>query len=110
MALGSALQDQRFSPVQPEELKEIDIEISVLSPLKHVRSPEEVVPGRDGVLISKHGRTGVFLPQVATEQHWGRTELLENLCRKAGLPSEDWRQDAELYTFQAEVFGEEEIK
>ncbi len=62
--MGSAFQDQRFSPVEAEELKEIDLEISVLSPLKRVKSPEEIVPGRDGILISKQRRTGVFLPKV----------------------------------------------
>jgi hypothetical protein len=106
MALQAALADPRFPPVKAQELKGLELEISVLSPLRPVKGPEEVRPGKDGVEIEKEGRRAVFLPQVATEQGWGREELLDNLCLKAGLPKGAWRRGANLRTFQAEVFPE----
>jgi AMMECR1 domain-containing protein len=64
------------------------------------------VVGRDGVVLDKEGQTAVFLPEVATEFHWGRDEMLDNLCEKAGLPATCWRSGARLSTFQAQVFHE----
>jgi AmmeMemoRadiSam system protein B/AmmeMemoRadiSam system protein A len=110
MAIQSALYDSRFRPVTADELKEIDIEISVLTPLKRVSSAADIVVGRDGVLLSKDGYSAVFLPQVATEQGWNREEMLDNLCLKAGLPAGSWKHGAGLSTFQAIVFGESEFK
>ena len=111
LALESALKDPRFTPVQASELKDIDIEVSVLTPMARVAGPDAIVPGRDGVVLSVGGRSAVFLPQVATEQHWGRTELLDNLARKAGLPVQAWRgKDASFLTFQADVFDESMLK
>ncbi len=107
MAIQAALHDSRFEPVRAEELPFLEIEISALTPFARVPGPASVVVGRDGVLIRKGGRSAVFLPQVAPEQGWGREELLTHLCRKAGLPDDAWRGPCELYTFQAEVFGEE---
>ena len=106
MALEAALHDARFPPVRAEEVPRLQIEISALSPLARVADPGAIVVGRDGVVIRKAGRSAVFLPQVATEQGWGREELLDNLCRKAGLPGDCWRSGAEFLTFQATVFGE----
>lgn len=106
MAIQAALHDTRFDPVRPEELPHLEIEISALTPFARVPGPGSVAVGRDGVLIRKGGRSAVFLPQVATEQGWGREELLTHLCRKAGLPDDAWRGPCELFTFQAEVFGE----
>jgi AMMECR1 domain-containing protein len=92
-------------------LKDIEIEISVLTPMVPVPGPDAIVPGRDGVVLRAGGRSAVFLPQVATEQGWGRTELLDNLALKAGLPAGAWRgKDASFLTFQADVFGESTIK
>jgi AmmeMemoRadiSam system protein B/AmmeMemoRadiSam system protein A len=110
MAIQSALNDRRFRPVTADELGEIDIEISVLTPPKQVSGAKDIVVGRDGVLISKDGRSAVFLPQVATEQGWSREEMLDNLCLKAGLKAGSWKQGAALSTFQAIVFGETEFK
>jgi AmmeMemoRadiSam system protein A len=110
MAMAAAFQDSRFSQLTPGELKEIEIEISVLTPMKPLSHPEEIVVGRDGVVLKKGERSGVFLPQVATEQGWNRTELLDNLCLKAGLPTGSWKKDAQLLAFQAEVFKESEFK
>jgi AmmeMemoRadiSam system protein B/AmmeMemoRadiSam system protein A len=106
MALEAALHDARFPPVRAAELPRLQIEISVLTPLVKVTDPCAIVVGRDGVVIRKDGRSAVFLPQVAAEQGWGREELLDNLCRKAGLPRDAWRSGAEFLTFQATVFGE----
>ncbi|MDQ7005703.1 MAG: AmmeMemoRadiSam system protein B [Acidobacteriota bacterium] len=107
MAIQAAFDDPRFSPVTLEELKDITIEISVLTPFKTVDSPEAIRVGRDGVRLDKEGRRAVFLPQVAPEQGWDRVQTLDHLCRKAGLPVGCWRQGARLSTFQAQVFSED---
>jgi len=105
-ALRAAFNDRRFRPVELEELEQIDIEVSVLTPLEEARSPQEIVPGRDGVFMTREGRAAIFLPKVATDQGWDRDELLDQLSLKAGLPRGSWREGAQLYTFRAEVFGE----
>jgi len=110
VALQSALEDPRFRPVTFDELKELEIEISVLTPMAPVPGADHIVVGRDGVLIRKGDRSAVFLPQVAPEQGWGRDEMLEHLCLKAGLPPGSWKEGAKLLTFQAVVFSEEDFK
>ena len=109
MALQAAFSDRRFSPVSLDELDDIEIEISVLTPMTRVSGPGDFVVGRDGVQIRKGGRSAVFLPQVAPEQGWTREETLNHLCQKAGLPAQSWRKDMEFYTFQALVFGEHDL-
>jgi len=110
VALKSALEDPRFRPLRHEELKDVEIEISVLTSPAPVSVAEDVVVGRDGVILKKEGRSAVFLPQVATEQGWGRDRMLDELCRKAGLPAGSWKQGARILTFQAEVFSEADVK
>ncbi len=110
VALKSALEDPRFRPLGSEELKDVEIELSVLTPPAPVTGAGDVVVGRDGVILRKDGRSAVFLPQVATEQGWGRETMLDELCRKAGLPAGSWKQGAQLFTFQAEVFSETDFK
>ncbi len=110
MALQAAFSDRRFSPVTIDELEAIEIEISVLTPFELVSGYRDIVIGRDGVVIKKDGRQAVYLPQVAPEQGWTVEETLDNLCRKAGLTKGSWREGAELYTFQAEVFHEGEYR
>jgi len=110
MTVQSAFNDGRFQPLSPAEFKEIEIEISVLTPLADVSSAAAIVPGRDGVLLSKGGRSAVFLPQVATEQGWTREEMLDHLCAKAGLPEGSWKEGARLQVFQADVFGEKDFR
>jgi MEMO1 family protein len=110
MSIQSALNDPRFRPVTIAEMKDIEIELSVLTPMKAVPRAEDIVVGRDGVLLQK-GRAGaVFLPQVATEQGWSREEMLDQLCLKAGLAEGSWRTGADFQTFQAIVFHESEFK
>jgi AmmeMemoRadiSam system protein B/AmmeMemoRadiSam system protein A len=106
MALQAAFNDRRFRPVTADELDQIEIEISLLSPLARVESPEKIVVGRDGVLLSKQGRGAIYLPEVAVEQGWDREQMLGQLCRKGGLPVDAWREGAELYTFQSVVLHE----
>jgi AmmeMemoRadiSam system protein A len=111
LALESAFKDSRFKPVEAGELKDIEIEVSVLTPLVSVPGPDAVQPGLDGVLLRVGERSAVFLPQVATEQGWNRTELLDNLAQKAGLPRGAWRDKrAALLTFRADVFDESLLK
>jgi MEMO1 family protein len=109
-ALLSAFEDTRFLPVAANELGSIEIEISALTPLKPIRSVDEIVVGRDGVLIIKEGSSAIFLPQVAPENNWGRDVMLENLCRKGGWPAGCWKQDAKLQVFQADVFNESQFR
>jgi AmmeMemoRadiSam system protein B/AmmeMemoRadiSam system protein A len=110
VALQSALEDPRFRPVTLEELQDLEIEISVLTPMAPIPNADHIIVGRDGVLIRKGGRSAVFLPQVAPEQGWGRDEMLEHLCRKAGLLPGSWKEGSELLTFQAIVFSEADFK
>ncbi len=106
MALQAAFNDRRFTAVQPEELPHLEIEISVLTPLHQISKASEIVLGRDGVVITKSAHSAVFLPQVATEQGWNREEMLAQLCLKAGLPKEAWKEGAKFEVFQADVFHE----
>jgi len=111
MAIHSATQDPRFEPVRYEELKDIEIEISVLTVPQKVKSADEIVLGRDGVIVKRGFNQGVFLPQVAEETGWTKEEFLSYLCsHKAGLPPDAWKDPkTELYTFQADVFSEKEF-
>lgn len=105
-AVNAALNDPRFMPVTKNELDAIDIEISIMTPLQPVKDPKEVVVGEDGLLIEARGRSGLLLPQVAPEQGWDRDQLLEGICRKAGLPPDAYAwPDAKLSKFQAHIFG-----
>jgi len=107
-AINAAANDPRFPTVTKRELSEIDIEISVMSPLRKIKSPEEIVVGKHGLVIAKGIHRGVFLPQVPVEQGWSREQYLEGICRKANLPAGAWKEGAELQVFTAQVFGEKE--
>ena len=98
------MQDPRFTPVHPEELPAIDLEVSVLTEPVPVAGPESIVAGRDGVILRKRGRSAVFLPQVATEQGWDVPTMLAHLSLKAGLDADAWRSGAAFSTFRAQVF------
>lgn len=108
MAIEAAINDPRFPPVSFEELKEIKIEISVLSPRQKINDRREIELGKHGVVVKKGLRSGVFLPQVATESNWDLDTFMGHLCsQKAGLEWDCWKQkDVELYTFTAQVFEE----
>jgi AmmeMemoRadiSam system protein A len=106
-ARAAAFEDSRFSPVSLEEARELEIELSILSPPVPI-APEAVEIGRHGLLISLGGQRGLLLPQVAAERHWDAETFLEQTCRKAGLPHDAWRKGALVEGFTAEVFGEKE--
>ena len=106
-AISAAFRDPRFVPVQPEELPRLDIEISVMGPIERVATPDEIMVGRDGLIVSRGRYRGLLLPQVATEYGWERETFLAETCVKAGLPRAAWRmEDTEIERFAAEVFGE----
>jgi len=108
MAISAATEDPRFDPVTVSELDDIDIEVSVLSPLKKIDNPEKIVMGEHGVIVKSGFRSGVYLPQVATETGWSREEFMNSLCmHKAGLPADSWKKGTcDIHIFTAEVFGE----
>jgi len=109
MAIEAAFGDPRFSPLTTPELPDISIEISALSPMERCPDPRSVKVGVHGLYLIHRGRAGVLLPQVPVEQGWNLDEYLEYICIKAGLPPGSYdAPDAELYTFTAVVFGEEE--
>lgn len=109
-ALNAAFSDPRFPPLQKEELKEVEIEISILSVPQKIEFKEskeliqKLRPKKDGVILEKKGHQATFLPQV-WEQIPDPFEFLQQLSWKAGLSPEAWK-DAAIYTYQAEVFGE----
>jgi AmmeMemoRadiSam system protein A len=103
----AAANDSRFSPVEPEEMQEITVEVSVLTEPSDVASPEDVVVGRHGVILSHEGRQGILLPQAAAEYGWNREALLSYACRKAGLSVHTWKQGARIQVFEAQVFQAE---
>jgi AmmeMemoRadiSam system protein B/AmmeMemoRadiSam system protein A len=107
VAISAAISDSRFPPVTREELKDISVEISILSPFELIEDVSEIEVGRHGLVIVKEQNQGVLLPQVATEQNWDLDEFLRQICLKADLPEDAWQEGAQLYVFTAEVFGEE---
>jgi len=106
MAIAASTQDHRFSPVQPNEIDQLKIEISVLTPLKRIKSADEFVMGKQGIYMKQGNATGTFLPQVATQTGWSKEEFLGHCAQdKAGIGWNGWKT-AELYTYEALVFGE----
>ncbi len=106
-ARAAAFDDTRFYPVTIDEARNLQVELSILSPPKPIL-PAEIEIGRHGLLIGMAGRRGLLLPQVPVEHHWDRETFLEQTCRKAGLPSDAWQKGATIEGFTAEVFGEKE--
>jgi AmmeMemoRadiSam system protein A len=106
-ATSAALEDPRFAPLRADQLGELSIEISLLSPPAPI-SPEAIELGRHGLLVVHHSKRGLLLPQVAIEHHLTREQFLEETCRKAGLQREAWRDpEARLFAFTCEVFSDE---
>jgi AmmeMemoRadiSam system protein A len=106
MAQSAAFNDPRFSPLSFDELNEIDIEISVLTPLKKIKSIDEIQLGKHGIYIKKGLRSGTFLPQVATETGWTLEEFLGHCAQdKAGIGYYGWKDpDTEIYIYEAIIF------
>jgi AmmeMemoRadiSam system protein A len=103
---AAAAQDQRFLPVHALELDELYIEVSLLSPLRYVDTADDIKVGRDGLYITDGTRAGLLLPQVASEEGWGREELLRAVCLKAGLREDAWEQGTLLFSFEARALVE----
>lgn len=109
MGVSAAVRDPRFSPLTSRELPQVDIEISVLSPLKVVEDTSEIQVGEHGLYVTKGTRRGVLLPQVAVQYGWDRETFLAETCRKAGLPPDAWKdEETVIEIFSAEVFSEGE--
>jgi AmmeMemoRadiSam system protein A len=104
-ARAAAFEDTRFHPVTLPEARDLEIELSILSPPQPI-SPEAIEIGRHGLLITMAGHRGLLLPQVPTENNWDRMTFLEQTCRKAGLPLDAWQNGATIEAFTAEIFGE----
>jgi uncharacterized protein len=108
VACKAAFEDPRFPPMTEEEFLKAELEISVLSPLRKVAAPEEVVVGTHGAVIESGYMRGLLLPQVPVEYGWDRETFLDNLARKAGLPRTAWKDPkAEIFVFTAEIVEEE---
>jgi len=107
VAEKAALEDYRFSPVTEDELPKIEIEISILSPLKQIKSIDEIEVGKHGLIIEQGGYRGLLLPQVAAEYGWDRTTFLNQTARKAGLSPEEWKNPkTKIFIFTAEIIKE----
>ena len=107
MAIAAAFNDPRFPPLNPDELRDVTLEISVLSPLKIINDIREIEVGIHGLYITKGFHSGLLLPQVATEYKWDRLTFLEETCHKAGLHPNAWKdKDTKIYIFSADVFKE----
>jgi len=108
-ARAAALEDPRFRPVQPQELAEIEIELSILSPLEEI-TLERIEIGRHGLFVTQGGVRGLLLPQVATQYGWTPLRFLEETCAKAGLERSAWSAaGTRVEAFTAEVFSESEL-
>ena len=112
MAIAAAVKDPRFPAVSPKELAELVVEVSVLSLPWEIKDVNEIELGKHGVIVSQGYRSGVFLPQVATDTGWTKEEFLSQLCeQKAGLPPDAWKDSGtKIEIFTADVFSEEDIR
>lgn len=113
-AVSAALRDPRFPPVEPEELSKIRVEVTVLSVPVPITGPPEgrescVQVGTHGLIVQGFSRSGLLLPQVATEYCWSACEFLDHTCVKAGLPPGSWRSPrVEVLSFEGQIFHEQE--
>lgn len=111
VAAAAAFHDPRFPPVKAEELADLEVEISVLTPMRRIFKPEEIEVGKHGLYIERALARGLLLPQVASQYGWDRTTFLEQTCSKAGLPPNAWQDpESRIYVFSAEVFSEHTAK
>ncbi len=106
-AVSAAISDPRFPAVSASEWSSVELEISVLGPIEPIPDISDVVVGRHGLIVELGDRQGLLLPQVATEWQWNAAEFASQTCVKAGLPRDAWQKGAKLFTFEAEVFGED---
>ncbi|MCP4698951.1 MAG: AmmeMemoRadiSam system protein B [Gammaproteobacteria bacterium] len=107
-AVHAAIHDRRFRPVTAEEISELEVEVSVLTPPQPIASHQEFQTGRHGIILLKNGRQAVFLPEVAVEQGWNREQTLTYLSRKAGLPPDAWKEGASFQVFTSRKYSAKE--
>lgn len=111
-AHSAALRDPRFNPVSPEELPLIALEVTILSVPEEITAPpagraDEIEVGKHGLIVQGRGRSGLLLPQVASEYGWNAVEFLDHTCRKAGLPPGCWRDEqVSVLRFEGQIFSE----
>jgi AmmeMemoRadiSam system protein A len=106
MAAAAAVEDPRFSPLQPGELDDLDVHVSVVEPRRPMRDPSEIAIGRDGIAVQLGWHRGALLPQVAVEEGWDARTFLARTCLKAGLPPDAWRDpQATVELFAAKEIG-----
>ncbi|MCZ6602441.1 MAG: AmmeMemoRadiSam system protein A [Planctomycetota bacterium] len=103
MAVAAASRDARFKPLRLSELEGLSIEISILSELERIQGPDDIAIGRHGIYLTKGSRSGLLLPQVATEHRWGPLQFLERTSVKAGLSSSSWKTSAGIFVFSCEI-------
>jgi AmmeMemoRadiSam system protein A len=108
-ARAAATEDSRFEPVHADEVPQLEVSLSILSPLRPIRA-DQLEVGQHGLIVSMSGHRGLLLPQVPMEHHWDRITFLQQTCRKAGLPLDAWRSGATLEAFTAEVFGDSDVQ
>ena len=107
MAVAAAFNDPRFPPLRQEELADLDVEISILTPMRQIKNTEEIQVGRDGIYLQRGPYRGLLLPQVATEYGWDRVTFLKQTCVKAGLPPDAWEDPAtRISIFSATILHE----
>ena len=106
MAVAASTEDPRFEAVKLSDIDKLKIEISVLTPMKKIKSIDEIVLGKHGIYIKKGNQSGTFLPQVATETHWTKEEFLGHCSQDKAFIGWDGWKDADIYTYEALVFGE----
>ncbi len=105
MALSAAFQDPRFPPLTEKELEDLDIEISVLTPMQEISGTQDIQIGKHGLMVVREPFSGLLLPQVATQFGWDRETFITQTCIKAGLPPDAWKdQSTRIYAFAADVF------
>ena len=108
LTVSAAAEDPRFPPVSRDELPQLTISLSLLTPPEPIDDPESIVVGRDGLIIEREGRRGLLLPEVPTEYGWDRIRFLDELCRKAFLPAGAWQDtQAHLFRFESRRISEE---
>ncbi len=108
MARAAAREDSRFDPIGSDELADIDVEVSVLSPFFPIRQ-DEVLPGVHGLMVRQGAHHGLLLPQVASSHNWDSVRFLQETCRKAGLPTDAWQHGAEVKAFTADIINESPV-
>jgi AmmeMemoRadiSam system protein A len=107
MAVAAAFRDPRFPPLREDELADLEVEISVLSPMRRIKNAEEIQVGRHGLYLEQGSCRGLLLPQVASEYGWDRQTFLKQTCVKAGLPPDAWKDpDTRIFVFSADILHE----